>query len=129
MKQKLKIDTLLWSLIMILGFIGLEGCNKDNEYLKNDIYQGFIQDINQDTGEFTIKITTSPFQKDIPFDSDKIMPLTKDELSVSLANFPNTNPTIKQKLLFRFVSGDFFQLLAGGRTYWYNCNIIILKIY
>ena len=39
MKQNLKIGMLLWSLIMVLGTIGLTGCNSDDDSLEEEIYE------------------------------------------------------------------------------------------
>lgn len=131
MKRKIKIGTLLWSLLFALGTIGLSGCDKDDEYLGEDVYEGYIvdkgnlKDIGQDPDEIIIKITNTPF-------NITEMPKKDELLSVSLADFPTPDLKVNQKLSFNILSAkgrvipDLYT--STGFPSWV-CKIQIIKLY
>lgn len=124
MKQRLKIGILFWSLAIILGAIGLWGCNKDDEYIEENVYKGYIQDIYQDGDLFTIRVTkASSNQKNE-------MPEKNDLISITLSDFPNLDLKTQQKLSFRIISAS-PQIINCMQTpdqqITWHCKISIIK--
>lgn len=119
MKQKLKIGLLLWSLIMLLGAIGLGGCDKDDDFSKG-IYQGYVMNMDQDHGYFTIKITNSPYNV-------SKMPVIDDIIEVW--EYPsNMDFEVQQELSFKIISAErLLLILTNFDDVKWKCNILILN--
>lgn len=123
MRKEFKFKILVWSLIWILGAIGLASCSDDDE--DDGIYQGYITYVEFENN-IGIKITKSPSNIGI----DK--PHTKDVLNVNSfnhADFPNIIFKENQKLIFTIISAEpginFFDVYWRN---WDNCKISILKV-
>lgn len=115
----------MWSLLFALGTIGLSGCDKDDEHLGEDVYQGYIQDIMCD--DFFIKVVEAPYVANL---TDKT-PQKGHLISVSSDDFSDYDLKIQQKISFRIISAqqqvihpDF--LLEDPN---WICEIAIIKIY
>lgn len=124
MKKELKICIILWSLILTLGAIGLGGCDKD-DYLTQGVYQGYIEDINQESDFFTIRITDSPYNV-------MVMPLKQQLIAVDIDDFSNVDIKIQQKLSFNILSADALFIpayLSPEHYIQWDCKIKIIKIY
>ena len=125
MRKEFKFKILVWSLIWILGAIGLASCSDDDE--DDGTYQGYITHVESEN-RLSIEITKSPSNIGI----DK--PHTKDVLyvtSVNHADFPNIIFKENQKLIFTIISAEepglkFFEMYDWSN--WHNCKINILKI-
>lgn len=124
MRKEFKFKILVWSLIWILGAIGIASCSDDDE--DAGIYQGYITYVEFENN-IGIKITKSPSNIEI----DK--PHTKDVLyvtSVNHADFPNTIFKENQKLVFTIISAEpslnFHDIIDWSN--WVQCKIKIIKI-
>ena len=108
---------------MVLVATGLGGCSNDDEYVGEDVYQGYIQRIYGDSG-ITIRITKSPFNAGIE------MPSKNELIDVILSDFPNSELKVQQKLAFRIISAEslFHPFLLQEYSEW-RCKIEIFKIY
>lgn len=124
MKLKQTIRMVLWSLTIVLVVIGLGGCSNDDEYVDEDVYQGYIQSVNEDSDVFIIKVTSSPSDVNIE------MPLKGQLLSVSLADFPDMKLKAKQKLSFNIISAEALNVFWDFSQEYvrWRCKIIIFKL-
>lgn len=125
MRKEFKFKFLVWSLIWILGAIGLASCSNDDDNDEGDgIYQGYIQSVDTNSGYLCIIVTKIPSKK-----TDN-MPNKKDKLYVRLDEFSNIDFKENQKLDFYITSaegGIYPADMTYHQPYWY-CKIIILKI-
>lgn len=123
MKRELKIGILLWSLLFALGTIGLSGCDKDDEYLGEDVYQGYVQ--KSTPGACTIKVTYSPYDRGE-------MPFTNELITCSLPDSPDLKLKVNQKLSFQIISAEglIIPFIYDSTTYpsW-RCKIKVIKLY
>ncbi len=129
MKQKLKIGLLLWSLIMLLGAIGLEGCDKDDDFSKDDfskeVYEGYVQ--KAIPGTFTIKVTHSPYNDK---DADINMPGINQLMYGYISDSPEVELEVNQKLSFIILSAKaLYTLYPYDDEPLWKCEIKILKRY
>ena len=122
MRKEFKFKFLVWSLIWILGAIGIASCSNDDE--DDGTYQGDIMYVKSEN-KIGISITKSPYN----IGSGK--PLTKDILHVTSfnhANFPNIIFKENQKLIFTIISAEEPSIIYRDYNHWRNCKITILKI-
>jgi len=124
MKRELKIGILLWSLLFALGTIGLSGCDKDDEHLGEDVYQGYIQETTP--GVFTIRVTYSPY------DSGD-MPFTNELITCSIPDSPDLDVKVNQKLSFQIISAEWIDKFVSfsypPEDPTWRCEIKIIKLY
>ena len=109
-------------LLLLIGVLGLSGCNKDNENEYGNYYHGYIErSPSLKSPTVRIKVTYSPFDKNG-------LPRNKDLIFIEKNDFPSINFKENQEIIFSIISAEPVSMLQMYDYLWWNAKINILKI-
>lgn len=109
-------------ILLLIGILGLSGCNKDNENKYGDYFHGYIESApSQKSLIVSIKVTYSPFDKNG-------LPRNKDLIFIEKNDFPSINFKENQKVIFSIISAELALMPQMYDYLWWNAKINILKI-
>ncbi len=131
MKPKTPTLNFLLALLMAITTIGFTSCTNDDDDLGSDVYQGSIKGIYDDdlrAGYPSFIIEVSNLPKNTKTEIKK-----KDLLIVALADFPDIDFKVNQKISFQIISserrGSYPELsIYTSVPYDWICKITLLKL-